>query len=192
MIEKGKIIKIKGDKATVQFDRKSACDRCHMCAVVKDPMKVQIVVKNTLNLSVGDYVAVEMGQRYVVTAAAIVYMIPLALTGVGIGLGTLLSELWQVIFAFIGLIIGFGIAIALDKVLKNKKGFTPKMVSVPLEEEKFTTITTTLASDDNSSDAESEIEAEDFDGEEGVGDVGDSIAEDAVGDNSANDGESEA
>ena len=142
MIEKGKIVKIKGDKATVQFDRKSACDSCHMCAVVKDPMKVQIVVKNTLNLSVGDYVAVEMGQRYVVTAAAIVYMIPLALTGAGIGLGTLISELWQVVFAFIGLIIGFGIAIVLDKVLKNKKGFTPKMVSVPLDEEKFVTVKT--------------------------------------------------
>lgn len=137
MIEKGKIVKIKGDKATVQFDRKSACDNCHMCAVVKDPMKVQIVVKNTLNLSVGDYVAVEMGQKYVVTAAAIVYMIPLALTGAGIGLGTLLSELWQVIFAFIGLIVGFGIAIALDKVLKKKKGFTPQMVEIPLEQEKF-------------------------------------------------------
>lgn len=137
MIEKGKIVKIKGDKATVQFDRKSACDNCHMCAVVKDPMKVQIVVKNTLNLSVGDYVAVEMGQKYVVTAAAIVYMIPLALTGAGIGLGTLLSELWQVIFALIGLIVGFGIAIVLDKVLKKKKGFTPQMVEIPLVQEKF-------------------------------------------------------
>lgn len=162
MIEKGKIVKIKGDKATVQFDRKSACDSCHMCAVVKDPMKVQIVVKNTLNLSVGDYVAVEMGQRYVVTAAAIVYMIPLALTGAGIGLGTLISELWQVIFAFIGLIIGFGIAIVLDKVLKNKKGFTPKMVSVPLDEEKFVTVKTktpeqSYISADNADDGENSV-----------------------------------
>ena len=71
MIEKGTIVKIKGDKATVQFDRKSACDKCHMCAVTKDSMKVQVVVKNTLNLNVGDYVAVEMGRRFVLTAAFI-------------------------------------------------------------------------------------------------------------------------
>ena len=167
MIEKGKIVKIKGDKATVQFDRKSACDNCHMCAVVKDPMKVQIVVKNTLNLSVGDYVAVEMGQKYVVTAAAIVYMIPLALTGAGIGLGTLLSELWQVIFALIGLIVGFGIAIVLDKVLKKKKGFTPQMVEIPLEQEKFKVVdgqTDEQSSQrtlDDDSDAETVSDSED-------------------------------
>lgn len=171
MIEKGKIVKIKGDKATVQFDRKSACDNCHMCAVVKDPMKVQIVVKNTLNLSVGDYVAVEMGQKYVVTAAAIVYMIPLALTGAGIGLGTLLSELWQVIFAFIGLIVGFGIAIALDKVLKKKKGFTPQMVEIPLEQEKFKVVEGQTEEQsvqrtlDEDSNAEAESVSEDNDDE---------------------------
>lgn len=171
MIEKGKIVKIKGDKATVQFDRKSACDNCHMCAVVKDPMKVQIVVKNTLNLSVGDYVAVEMGQKYVVTAAAIVYMIPLALTGTGIGLGTLLSELWQVIFAFIGLIVGFGIAIALDKVLKKKKGFTPQMVEIPLEQEKFKVVEgqteeqSVQRTPDEDSNAEAESVSEDNDDE---------------------------
>ncbi len=171
MIEKGKIVKIKGDKATVQFDRKSACDNCHMCAVVKDPMKVQIVVKNTLNLSVGDYVAVEMGQKYVVTAAAIVYMIPLALTGAGIGLGTLLSELWQVIFAFIGLIVGFGIAIALDKVLKKKKGFTPQMVEIPLEQEKFKVVEgqteeqSVQRTPDEDSNAEAESVSEDNDDE---------------------------
>lgn len=171
MIEKGKIVKIKGDKATVQFDRKSACDNCHMCAVVKDPMKVQIVVKNTLNLSVGDYVAVEMGQKYVVTAAAIVYMIPLALTGAGIGLGTLLSELWQVIFAFIGLIVGFGIAIALDKVLKKKKGFTPQMVEIPLEQEKFKVVEgqteeqSVQRTPDDDSNAEAESVSEDNDDE---------------------------
>lgn len=171
MIEKGKIVKIKGDKATVQFDRKSACDNCHMCAVVKDPTKVQIVVKNTLNLSVGDYVAVEMGQKYVVTAAAIVYMIPLALTGAGIGLGTLLSELWQVIFAFIGLIVGFGIAIALDKVLKKKKGFTPQMVEIPLEQEKFKVVEgqteeqSVQRTPDEDSNAEAESVSEDNDDE---------------------------
>ena len=48
MTERGVVTKVKGGRATVEFDRKSACDSCHMCAVTKDGMKVKIVIENTL------------------------------------------------------------------------------------------------------------------------------------------------
>lgn len=131
MTERGVVSKIKGNKATVQFERHSACDKCHMCAVTKDTMKVEVTLDNTLGANVGDFVEVEMGERYVLTAAAIVYVIPLVLIGVGIGLGTLISELAQVLMALGGLIIGFAIAILLDKfVIRKKKGFSPRMKSI--------------------------------------------------------------
>ena len=128
MTERGVVSKIKGNKATVQFERHSACDKCHMCAVTKDTMKVEVTLDNTLGANVGDFVEVEMGERYVLTAAAIVYVIPLVLIGVGIGVGTLINELAQVLMALGGLIIGFAIAILLDKfVIRKKKGFSPRM-----------------------------------------------------------------
>lgn len=131
MTERGVVSKIKGNKATVQFERHSACDKCHMCAVTKDTMKVEVTLDNTLGANVGDFVEVEMGERYVLTAAAIVYVIPLVLIGVGIGVGTLISELAQVLMALGGLIIGFAIAILLDKlVIRKKKGFSPRMKSI--------------------------------------------------------------
>lgn len=131
MTERGVVSKIKGNKATVQFERHSACDKCHMCAVTKDTMKVEVTLDNTLGANVGDFVEVEMGERYVLTAAAIVYVIPLVLIGVGIGMGTLISELAQVLMALGGLIIGFAIAILLDKfVIRKKKGFSPRMKSI--------------------------------------------------------------
>lgn len=131
MTERGVIAKIKGSRATVRFDRRSACDHCHMCAVTKDGMKVEVVVENTLNANVGDFVEVEMGERFVLAAAAIVYVIPLVLVGVGIGIGTVVSELAQILMAFGGLIIGFVIAFLLDKfVIRKKKGFRPVMKSV--------------------------------------------------------------
>lgn len=131
MTERGVVSKIKGNKATVQFERHSACDKCHMCAVTKDTMKVEVTLDNTLGANVGDFVEVEMGERYVLTAAAIVYVIPLVLIGVGIGVGTLINELAQVIMALGGLIIGFAIAILLDKfVIRKKKGFSPRMKSI--------------------------------------------------------------
>lgn len=131
MTERGVVSKIKGNKATVQFERHSACDKCHMCAVTKDTMKVEVTLDNTLGANVGDFVEVEMGERYVLTAAAIVYVIPLVLIGVGIGVGTLINELAQVLMALGGLVIGFVIAILLDKlVIRKKKGFAPRMKSI--------------------------------------------------------------
>lgn len=131
MTERGVVSKIKGGKATVQFERHSACDKCHMCAVTKDTMKVEVTLDNTLGANVGDFVEVEMGERYVLTAAAIVYVIPLVLIGVGIGLGTLINELAQVLMGLGGLVIGFVIAILLDKlVIRKKKGFAPRMKSI--------------------------------------------------------------
>lgn len=131
MTERGVVSKIKGNKATVQFERHSACDKCHMCAVTKDTMKVEVTLDNTLGANVGDFVEVEMGERYVLTAAAIVYVIPLVLIGVGIGVGTLINELAQVLMALGGLIIGFAIAILLDKfVIRKKKGFSPRMKGI--------------------------------------------------------------
>ena len=96
MTERGVVSKVKGNKATVRFERQSACDKCHMCAVTKDGMKVEIVIENTLGANEGDCVEVEMGEKYVLTAATIVYVIPLILTGVGIGIGTLINEIAQI------------------------------------------------------------------------------------------------
>lgn len=131
MTERGVVSKVKGNKATVRFERRSACDKCHMCAVTKDGMKVEVVIENSLGANEGDFVEVEMGEKYVLTAATIVYVIPLILTGLGIGLGTLINEIAQICFAIGGLVIGFVIAILLDRlVIRKKKGFVPTMKSI--------------------------------------------------------------
>lgn len=135
MTEKGIVAKVVGSKATVRFDRRSACDKCHMCAVTKDGMKVEVVVDNKLGASVGDVVEVEMGEKYVLTSAVIVYVIPLVLIGVGIGVGTLLNELAEALFALGGLVVGFVIAFLLDKfVIRKKNGFSPQMKAICIEE----------------------------------------------------------
>ena len=131
MTERGVVTKVKGGRATVEFDRKSACDSCHMCAVTKDGMKVKIVIENSLNAAVGDVVSVSMGGRFVLTAALIVDIIPIVLVGVGVGVGTLLTEAAQAILAVCGLAVGFAIAFVLDRfVIRKKKGFAPRMTEI--------------------------------------------------------------
>ena len=92
MTERGVVVKVKGKRATVRFDRRSACDSCHMCAVTRDGMKVEVVIENTLGANVGDFVEVEMAQKFVLTAAVIVYLIPLVLVAFGVGVGVIFSE----------------------------------------------------------------------------------------------------
>lgn len=128
MLEIGQVVKIKKGRATVSFKRQSACDSCHMCAVTKDGMKVETLIPNSLDANVGDFVEVEMGGRFVLTAAVVAYIIPLLLVGAGIAIGTLFSEMIQFVLALVGLVIGIGIAIVIDKAVKKKKGFTPQMV----------------------------------------------------------------
>ncbi|MBO4380971.1 MAG: SoxR reducing system RseC family protein [Clostridia bacterium] len=134
MTERGVVVKVKGKRATVRFDRRTACDSCHMCAVTRDGMKVEVVIENTLNANVGDFVEVEMAQRFVLTAAVIVYLIPLALVALGVGLGVLFNQLTQILLAVGGLVLGFVIAFLLDRfVIKKKKGFSPQMKSICLQ-----------------------------------------------------------
>lgn len=131
MTERGVVSKVKGKKATVEFERRSACDQCHMCAVTKDKMTVHVVLENTLDAKVGDFVEVEMGEQFVITAALIVYVIPLILIGIGIGVGTLISELAQILMAVGGLVLGFIIAFILEKaVIRKKSGFRPTMKAI--------------------------------------------------------------
>ena len=64
MIESGTVTKIKrGGNVVVSFDRKSACDQCRMCAVSKGGKTVEVILKNTLGVGVGDKVEVTMGSR---------------------------------------------------------------------------------------------------------------------------------
>ncbi|MDR2635191.1 MAG: SoxR reducing system RseC family protein [Clostridiales bacterium] len=128
MVERGTIVKLKKDKAVVSFDRHSACDKCRMCVVSKGGMKVEILIKNTLDKNVGDTVSVEMGNKYVMTAALIVYVIPLILVAVGLICGKSAGETVQIILACAGLVLGFAIGVVLDSALKKIKGFSPVMI----------------------------------------------------------------
>ena len=130
MTERGIVTKIKGKRATVTFDRHAACDSCHMCAVTPTG-KVEIRLINTLGAQVGDFVEVQMGEKFVLTAALIVYIIPLVLAGLGLGLGFLYNVWLALGLALGGVVIGFVIAYLLDKfVIRKKDEFEPKMTKI--------------------------------------------------------------
>lgn len=132
MQETGVVKKVdKKNRAVIEFPRKTACDKCGMCVTRKNSMTVEITVQNVLNAKCGDIVNVEMGDKFVLTATFIVYIIPLILIAIGILAFMSLGEIAQTIAALSMLVLGFVISFLLDKfVISKKKGFKPIMKSI--------------------------------------------------------------
>ncbi len=137
MEEIGFVESINDKKNTVRvvFSRKSACDKCGMCLKSKDNMTVSVEVKNTLGARPGDRVAVAMGNSFVLKAALIVYIIPVVFVGAAILLGRGLNEL--VLFGIVvgALLLGLLVSVLFDKLIRNKKGYAPRLERVIMGEE---------------------------------------------------------
>lgn len=83
--------------------------------------------ENTLGVGVGDKVEVTMGSKYVLTAAVIVYVIPLILVAIAVFAFIPMGETAQIIASVVALFLGLGLAVILDKfVVRKKKALCPK------------------------------------------------------------------
>lgn len=135
MKEVGVVHKIKGSMATIRFERKTACENCNMCLKPKEEMYVELKLKNSLNAKVGDKVEVTMGQRAVLTASFIVYMLPLLLMAIVI-VCTYQLEVWVSLVASLGsMVVGFICVSLIDKLIIRKKAdYLPSMSEIITEE----------------------------------------------------------
>lgn len=131
MIEYGEVTKTRDDIAVVMFKRRGECDKCQLCRVSNDCTRVEVEVKNTLNINPGDYVSVDMGNKGLRWMSALIYLIPLALVVVGVLIGSILSPLAQGILAVAGLVVGLIIALPIDFcVLRKSQRLVPRMIEV--------------------------------------------------------------
>lgn len=131
MKEVGVVHKIKGNTATVRFERKTACENCNMCLKPKEEMYVELKVRNSQNAKIGDKVEVTMGQRAVLTASFIVYVFPLLVMAIVIGC-TYKLEVWISLVASLSSLVLSFIAVAIiDKlIIKKKKDYLPIMSAI--------------------------------------------------------------
>lgn len=134
MTEYGKIVSAVDDAATVSFKRHALCDKCKMCRVHSDGKHCMLDVKNDIGANKDDFVTVRVYKRSVRAKSLLLYLLPLALTALGVGLGTLMSIGASVILGVCGLVVGLAFAVPIDVlVIKKHDGFYPKTVSVCTE-----------------------------------------------------------
>lgn len=121
------MINSKRNTAKVEFPRKAECDKCGMCLRNKKDLTVSITVKNDIGAVIGDKVVVTMGKNLAIKAALILYVIPLLLMSLVLGLGRVLHELIQVALCTLALAVGVVIAFLSERFLRRKMGVMPKM-----------------------------------------------------------------
>lgn len=136
MIETGTVYKIdKKNKATIRFNRKTACENCRMCLKPKDEMYVELVLKNTIEAKEGDKVSVSMGNQVVLLSSIIVYLLPVIFVAVILFLTRNIDELVSFGLAMGILVVSYVIIYFIDKWIKKNKNYTPEMVAIINEED---------------------------------------------------------
>jgi sigma-E factor negative regulatory protein RseC len=131
MEEEALVLATEGDRAQVQFRRKSACDICRACSMGSGGVMIA-EVENKIGAEAGKKVKVEIDSPSVLKAALIVYLFPLLglISGFIIGEGITGSEATGIYSGIGGLILSFGIIYLIDKRLGKKEKFKPKIIEV--------------------------------------------------------------
>lgn len=132
----GIIVGEMGDYSKIKLMRHTACGSCGACQLGDDQKDVHLVAKNKINACVGDVVSVTMPSEGVLSAAFIMYVVPL----VGMFLGMFIGQLFfkelnngEVYSALLGLLVMVG-AFAIIKLnekrfLKSEK-YTAQILSI--------------------------------------------------------------
>ncbi len=91
MKEIGRVVSVKGNAAVVALPVSGECDRCGICTAAKNGKDVLLLARNGAGAREGDAVEIEIGAARVVTAAFIIYMIPVIMTIVGFLVGNAIT-----------------------------------------------------------------------------------------------------
>lgn len=120
----GVVTAVKDQHARVVMQRHSSCGSCNACKMGQEENKLEIEVINEAGAQVGDRVSVDMESQDVLSAAFIVYVIPLLALLVGIFAGSYLLS-WLEIGAMKDIyvaLIGFGLMALTFLIIKKKEG----------------------------------------------------------------------
>ncbi|HHX48901.1 MAG TPA: SoxR reducing system RseC family protein [Clostridiales bacterium] len=131
MEEIGVVYKVsKSNFATVRFDRRTACENCNMCLKPREQNYVELKIKNTINAKEGDKVKVMMSNKAVITASLLVYIVPLIIFGIALFASSKLKLWLSLLISFLSLVLSFIMIFIIDKIIRNKSNFTPKMIEI--------------------------------------------------------------
>ncbi|MCL2751598.1 MAG: SoxR reducing system RseC family protein [Firmicutes bacterium] len=130
MIEQGTVIHTNGKWATVEFERRAACDGCRACGCRADG-KTAARLRNTVGAEVGDIVEARMPEKSPAAAAMILYGIPLLLLLAGVLTGmAFLDDKWAIVTGIACMVVSFGVIALIDRLFRRNEKHTAAIVRI--------------------------------------------------------------
>lgn len=129
----GIVVSEMGEYSKVKLVRHTACGNCGACHLGDEQKDIMMIAKNAVHAKKGDLVEVSMATDGVLSAAFIMYVIPLAGLFIGLLLGQILFAGKDIMTAFLGLIF-MGLTFVIIKLndkrfLKNEK-YTAQILTI--------------------------------------------------------------
>lgn len=129
MLDKGRVIKVKGDLAEVEFTSSSACVHCGACHPASSG-KMTNEAENPIGAGVGDLVEVEISEAVTTLFPLIGFGLPIGFFFLGLVLGSFISENAGIIAGVIFLGIGFLAVRFVDRYISRQKKYRSRIVRV--------------------------------------------------------------
>lgn len=128
MRQTGRVVALSGDMetATVRFTRSDACGQCTACFRLGEA-EADIELANTLHAQVGDVVYIELHERAVLQASAILYGIPVCALVLGAWLGSRLGDLYAALGGLLFAALSYFVLHAFEPKFGKMGRFRPRM-----------------------------------------------------------------
>ncbi|GKX29401.1 hypothetical protein SH1V18_18810 [Vallitalea longa] len=122
MAETGIVIKEAEKYVTVKLERTEACAKCRACTAGFETKDMIIEAENVCNAKEGDQVEISLEQSNFLKAVLIMYTIPLTFLLVGLGIGYLISNIFNLQdVELIAVICGFSLLAVSYLLIKSKE-----------------------------------------------------------------------
>ncbi|KYH28534.1 MULTISPECIES: SoxR reducing system RseC family protein [Clostridium] len=139
MVQTGYVTSIQGEYAVVSFKRQGGCgDSCASCKLACASAGVTTEIKNTLGAKIGDKVKVEMKQNAFNKMLLWVYVFPLIMLAIGIGVGMKVFatlgygnvEILSFLLGIVALGISYWILSKISKKTAQKEEYSLRMTQI--------------------------------------------------------------
>ncbi len=129
MIEKGKVISVKGNIAEISMIAGDSCSSCPARGSCRLSEGIRVIdADNSIGAKQGDIVRIEIAGKAGLSAALIIFGIPVIMAVVGLIISSGMSETSRIAITVAGLIFGLVIAKIVDRISGNKRNFIPYII----------------------------------------------------------------
>jgi len=129
--EEGIIIKIEGNLAQAEIERKSACRACGLCSL-RGRNTMMAEVENSIGAKVGERVRIEIPSSAILKGALLFYILPLVALILGIVLGIKITkhQTGGLILGFSFFILSYILIWLYNKKTKAQNIYRPKITRI--------------------------------------------------------------